>query len=134
VQKRFLAQLFKLAQDTESGRKVDLMLLVNGVEVLNSEAKRSNDRTPCERQLLKNLRINHAIHIVAAEQGVQLPRMNPLDIRGMSAMICGLQAQGDIFLGGAACDDVIDLPANKDELATFLTGPSAKLLWNYVVK
>ncbi|KAF9332029.1 hypothetical protein BGZ91_011869 [Linnemannia elongata] len=46
-------------------------------------------------------------------------------------MVCGLQAQGDIFLGGAACEDVIDLPTTKDELASFLSGPSAKLLWNY---
>lgn len=49
-------------------------------------------------------------------------------------MICGLQAQGDIFLGGAACEDVVDLPTSKDELASFLSGPSAKLLWNYTVR
>ncbi|OAQ27899.1 hypothetical protein K457DRAFT_127231 [Linnemannia elongata AG-77] len=42
-----------------------------------------------------------------------------------------INAQGDIFLGGAACEDVIDLPTTKDELASFLSGPSAKLLWNY---
>ena len=50
------------------------MLLVDGLEVLNSEAK------PCERQFLRPLRINHAIHIVAAGKSVKLPRMNPLDI------------------------------------------------------
>ncbi|KAG0305147.1 hypothetical protein BGZ97_001223 [Linnemannia gamsii] len=131
LQERFFSQLFQLAHDTDSGRKIDLMLLVDGLEALNSEAKPSKDRTPCERQFLKNLRINHAIHIVTAKRGVHLPRMNPLDIRGMSAMICGLQAQGDIFLGGAACEDVVDLPTSKDELASFLSGPSAKLLWNY---
>jgi len=84
LQKRFFSQMFQLTHDTESGRKVDLMLLVDGLEALNSEAKPSKDRTPCERQYLKNLRINHAIHIVAAERGVQLSKMNPLDIRGTS--------------------------------------------------
>lgn len=156
----FFSQLFQLAHNTDSGRKVDLMLLVDGLEALNSEAKPSKDRTPCERQFLKNLRINHAIYIVAAKRGVHLPKMNPLDIRGMylyyiffganwrkssfswlyastlgmTAMVCDLQAQGDIFLGGAAREDVIDLPTSKDELASFLSGPSAKLLWNYTVR
>ena len=51
----------------------------------------------------------------------------------MSAMVCGLQVQGDIFLGGAASEDIIDLPTSKDELASFLSGSSAKLLWNYTV-
>jgi len=82
-QKKFFTQLFKVAYDTESGRKVDLMLLVNNLEALNSEAKASQNRAPCERQYLKNLRINHAMHVVAAKKGVQLPDMNPLDIRGM---------------------------------------------------
>ncbi|KAF9970729.1 hypothetical protein BGZ65_010920, partial [Modicella reniformis] len=49
----------------------------------------------------------------------------------MSAMVCGLQVRGDIFLDGAACEDIIDLPTNKDELASFLPGSSAKLFWNY---
>lgn len=48
-------------------------------------------------------------------------------------MVCGLQAEGDLFLGGAACKDTIDLPTNRDELASFLSGPSATLLWNYTV-
>ncbi|KAK3819887.1 MAG: hypothetical protein J3Q66DRAFT_438990 [Benniella sp.] len=66
-------------------------------------------------------------HHAAAKEGVQLPKMNPLDIRGMSAMVCGLQAEGDVFLAGAACKDTIDLPTNKDELAIFLSGPSVML-------
>ncbi|CAO3572207.1 unnamed protein product [Mortierella alpina] len=106
------------------------MLLVDGLEVLNSEAKPTTDMAPCERQFLKNLRNNHAIHVVAAEKGVQLPRMNPLDIRGISAMVCGLHADGDDLLVGAACEDVINLPRGKDELATFLSGQS-KLLLDY---
>ncbi|KAG9073147.1 hypothetical protein KI688_000934 [Linnemannia hyalina] len=58
-------------------------------------------------------------------------RRHRVDGYRMSAMVCDLQAQGDIFLGGAACVDVTDLPTSKDELASFLSGPSAKLFWDY---
>ncbi|KAF9980508.1 hypothetical protein BGZ65_005015 [Modicella reniformis] len=131
LQKRVFSKLFRIPDDTESGRKVDLLLLVDGIEVLNSEAKLRDDTTSCDNQYLKNLRINHAIHKVAEKRGLQLQTMNPLDIRGMSAMICGLQAHDGIFLGGAACEEVIDLPTTKDELEKFLSGPSPLLLWNY---
>ncbi|KAK3829987.1 MAG: hypothetical protein J3R72DRAFT_496172 [Linnemannia gamsii] len=88
--KSYLAsELLQLAHDTDSGRNVDLMLFMNGLEPLNSEAK---------------------------------PRM--------SAMVCGLQVKGDNFLRGAAYGDVIDLSTSKDGLASFLFGPSARLIWN----
>ncbi|GJJ78313.1 hypothetical protein EMPS_10672 [Entomortierella parvispora] len=132
VQKRYLSQPFQLAHDTKSGRNVDLPVDGLGLEVV-TEAKPNMDRSPCERQFLKNLRIKHAIHIVAAERGLQLPKMNQLDVRGMSTMVCALHSQGDIFLGDAASENIIDLPTNKAELSSLLSSPFAILLWCYTV-
>jgi hypothetical protein len=55
---------------------------VDGVEILNTEAKFDEDGSVCEAQYKKNIRINHAIHRVARRAGVELSEMMPLDIRG----------------------------------------------------
>lgn len=46
--------LLQIQHDTGSGRKVELMLYVDGMEVLNYKAKPSTDKTQGDRQYLKN--------------------------------------------------------------------------------
>ncbi|GJJ76683.1 hypothetical protein EMPS_09042 [Entomortierella parvispora] len=130
--KKLFTKLLHLVNNTDSGRKVDLLLLVEGMEVLNVEAKALNNTSTCDQQYQKNLRINHAIWVAAQEAGVKLGGMTFLDIRGMTAMICGFMNDGTKFFGGAACRETITVPKTRDELKEFIDGPSAMLLWNYV--
>ncbi|KAF9427835.1 hypothetical protein BGZ94_004050 [Podila epigama] len=131
AQKKLLSRLYKLPSDTESGRKVDLLMMTDGMETLCFEAKASGNITPCERQYQKVLRTNHAIYIASKSKGITLPAMHPLDIRGMVAMICTIRPHGNIFYGGSAYPEVIQLPRSKAELMTFMSGSSVRLLWNY---
>ena len=55
---------------------------VDGIEILNTEAKFDEDGSVCEAQYRKNIRINHAIHRVARRAGVDPREMMSLDIRG----------------------------------------------------
>ncbi|KAF9131911.1 hypothetical protein BGW39_001147 [Mortierella sp. 14UC] len=132
TQKKALRELFSVQDDTESGRKVDLLLIIDGLEALNSEAKLDERATLGEQQYQKNLRVNHSIRLAAEQQGVQLDSMAPLDIRGTTGMICGLKAQEGLLVAGSACNQVIELPSNKEDLEAFITGDSPHILWNYV--
>ncbi|KAG9064279.1 hypothetical protein KI688_003467 [Linnemannia hyalina] len=82
VQKRSSTSLWNAANDTESGLKIDVILQVDGVEVMNIEAKRGQDLMQAESQYYKNLRINQAIYLAARQKGVVLENIPFLDIRG----------------------------------------------------
>ncbi|KAG0009786.1 hypothetical protein BGZ80_002053, partial [Entomortierella chlamydospora] len=43
----------------------------------------------------------------------------------------GRKPSEGVFLGGAACDEIINLPTTKDEFERFLSGPSISILCNY---
>ncbi|KAF8950514.1 hypothetical protein BGZ46_004469, partial [Entomortierella lignicola] len=59
--------------------------------------------------------------------------MLPLDIRGLTTMVCHLKKADDhVFVAGAAVGRMITLPKDKEELHKFLEGPSSRILWNYV--
>ncbi|KAF9090495.1 hypothetical protein BGX27_002231 [Mortierella sp. AM989] len=127
--KREFKEIFSVEGETDSGRKVDLLLKVGDLEVLNTEAKATNNEALCDEQYKKNIRINHAIYIIAKKQGIELPSMLPLYIRGFFAMVCHLKKAGDnVFVAGAAVSRMITLPKNKEELHTFLEGPSSRIL------
>ncbi|KAF9329808.1 hypothetical protein BGZ91_000389, partial [Linnemannia elongata] len=112
VQKRSSISLWNTANDTESGRKVDLILQVDGVEVMNIEAKRGQDLIQVESQYSKNLRINQAIYLAARQRGIVLETIPFLDIRGCTGLVCVLTKKQDssVFMGGLACQQVIELP------------------------
>ncbi|KAF9413082.1 hypothetical protein BGZ76_005093 [Entomortierella beljakovae] len=104
--KREFKEKFNVEGETDSGRKVELLLKVGDLEILNTEAKASNNEALCEEQYKKRL----------------------------SAMVCHLKKAGDnVFVAGAAVSRMITLPKNKEELHTFLEGPSSRILWNYVL-
>ncbi|KAF9088959.1 hypothetical protein BGX27_002593 [Mortierella sp. AM989] len=132
--KRQFKDIFGVEGETDSGRRVDLLLRVGDLEILNTEAKALNNEGQCNEQYKKNIRINHAIYREAKRNGVELPPMLPLDIRGLSAMICHLKKASDtVFVAGAAVNRMISLPKDKEELHKFLEGSSSQLLWNYVI-
>ncbi|KAK3834820.1 MAG: hypothetical protein JOS17DRAFT_737858 [Linnemannia elongata] len=132
VAQRLLFLKFGVTGETESGRRVDLLLKEGDLEILNTEAKSTEDGGLCEIQYKKNVRINHTIHREASRKGIELPTMLPLDIRGMSAMICGLKRSQGVIVAGAADSRMIRLPSDKEQMSEFLSGPSPILLCNYV--
>ncbi|KAG0309917.1 hypothetical protein BGZ98_000005 [Dissophora globulifera] len=133
MQKRLFMAEFEVEDAPESGRKVDLLLRIDDLEVLNTEAKVNGDPRLGDLQYKKNIRINHAILQDAARHEIELPSMLPLDIRGMSAMVCCIKkADKNILIAGPANSELIVLPSTKDELVKFLAGHSPQMLWNYV--
>ncbi|KAF9433016.1 hypothetical protein BGZ76_009990, partial [Entomortierella beljakovae] len=84
-------EIFGVDGETDSGRKVDLMLRIGDLEILNTEAKVLDNDGICDQQYKKNIRINHAIYQEAKFNSVELPPMMFLDIRGYSAMVCQLK-------------------------------------------
>ncbi|KAF9544609.1 hypothetical protein EC957_011824 [Mortierella hygrophila] len=132
VAQRLLFLKFGVTGETENGRRVDLLLKEGDLEILNTEAKSAEDGGLCEIQYKKNVRINHTIHREASRKGIELPTMLPLDIRGMSAMICGLKRSQGVLVAGAADSRMIRLPSDKEQMSEFLSGPSPTLLCNYV--
>ncbi|KAF9152757.1 hypothetical protein BG015_004774 [Linnemannia schmuckeri] len=132
VAQRLLFLKFGMTGETENGRRVDLLLKEGDLEILNTEAKSGEDGGLCEIQYKKNVRINHTIHREASRKGIELPPMLPLDIRGMSAMICGLKRSQGVLVAGAADSRMIRLPSDKEQMSEFLSGPSPTLLCNYV--
>ncbi|KAF9905601.1 hypothetical protein EC991_001500 [Linnemannia zychae] len=132
VAQRLLFLKFGVTGETENGRRVDLLLKEGDLEILNTEAKSIEDGGLCEIQYKKNVRINHTIHREASRKGIELPTMLPLDIRGMSAMICGLKKSQGVLVAGAADSRMIRLPSDKEQMSEFLSGPSPTLLCNYV--
>ncbi|KAG9066701.1 hypothetical protein KI688_012610 [Linnemannia hyalina] len=133
VAQRLLFLKFGVTGETENGRRVDLLLKEGDLEILNTEAKSAEDGGLCEIQYKKNVRINHTIHREASRKGIELPTMLPLDIRGMSAMICGLKRSQGVLVAGAADSRMIRLPSDKEQMSEFLSGPSPILLCNYVL-
>ncbi|KAF9999897.1 hypothetical protein BGZ65_004806 [Modicella reniformis] len=71
--KRLMHKEFHVEGDTEAERKVDLLLRVENLEVLNSEAKVNDDQFQGDIQYKKNLRINHCIYKEASRRGLELP-------------------------------------------------------------
>ncbi|KAF9347850.1 hypothetical protein BGX34_002846, partial [Mortierella sp. NVP85] len=135
VQKRLFLKELDIKDSTDYGRRVDLMLHLGDLELLNTEAKAAEDPLPADIQYKKNIRINHAIRREASKRGIELPRMLILDIRGLTAMICSIDSiSPHILCAGPACDDLIKLPSCKDDLDRFLSGHSPHLLWLYVQK
>ncbi|KAF9416282.1 hypothetical protein BGZ76_004683 [Entomortierella beljakovae] len=134
VQKKVFASQFGAPEESESGRKVDLLLRIGDFELLNTEAKANDHMTECDTQYKKNLRINHAIYQIAKRRGLTLPEMLPLDIRGLTAMVCSLKSsgEGNIMVAGPASRHLISLPSTKEGLEQFLAGKSAQMLWQYV--
>ncbi|KAG0294469.1 hypothetical protein BGZ96_001128, partial [Linnemannia gamsii] len=134
VAQRLLFLKFGVTGETDNGRRVDLLLKEDNLEILNTEAKSAeNDGGGlCEIQYKKNVRINHTIHREASRKGIELPTMLPLDIRGMSAMICGLKRSQGVLVAGAADSRMVRLPSGKEQMLEFLSGPSPTLLCNYV--
>ncbi|KAG0325301.1 hypothetical protein BGZ99_000817 [Dissophora globulifera] len=133
MQKRLFMAEFEVEDAPESGRRVDLLLRIDDLEVLNTEAKVNGDPRLGDLQYKKNIRINHAILQDAARHEIELPSMLPLDIRGMSAMVCCIKkADKNILIAGPANSELIVLPSTKDELVKFLAGHSPQMLWNYV--
>ncbi|KAF9085011.1 hypothetical protein BGX27_003643, partial [Mortierella sp. AM989] len=131
--KREFKDVFGVGCETDSGRRVDLLLRVGDFEILNTEAKALNNEVTCDQQYKKNIRINHAIYREAKKHGIELSSMLPLDNR-LTAMVCHLKkAGGRVFVAGAAADRMITLPKDKGELHKFLEGPSSRILWNYVL-
>ncbi|KAF9340828.1 hypothetical protein BGZ91_012365 [Linnemannia elongata] len=132
VAQRLLFLKFGVTGETENGRRVDLLLKEGDLEILNTEAKSAEEGGLCEIQYKKNVRINHTIHREASRKGIELSTMLPLDIRGMSAMICGLKRSQGVLVAGAADSRIIRLPSDKEQMSEFLSGPSPILLCNYV--
>ncbi|KAF9151642.1 hypothetical protein DFQ26_001176 [Actinomortierella ambigua] len=107
---------------------------VGDLETLNSEAKVVEEGDLVETQYKKNLRINRAIWQHAAEVGVELPAMMPLDLRGRSGLIVRIEQAQDcpsIFYAGAAHEEVVDLPTSLKELRAFMAGSAPFVLYNY---
>ncbi|KAG0310092.1 hypothetical protein BGZ97_012805 [Linnemannia gamsii] len=118
VAQRLLFLKFGVTGETENGRRVDLLLKEDNLEILNTEAKSAEDGGGglCEIQYKKNVRINHTIHREASRKGIELPTMLPLDIRGMSAMICGLKRSQGVLVAGAADSRMVRLPNDKEQM------------------
>ncbi|KAF9181664.1 hypothetical protein BGZ49_004816, partial [Haplosporangium sp. Z 27] len=133
VAKRIFLSEYHVESMTDQGRKVDLLLKIGDLEILNTEAKSNDNKSICDTQYKKNIRINHAIFREAGRQGIELPPMLPLDIRGMSAMVCCVRKTNDnIMVAGSAHLNLIKLPSSKEELIKFLCGSSPHILWQYV--
>ncbi|KAG0364993.1 hypothetical protein BGZ54_006960 [Gamsiella multidivaricata] len=133
TQKRLFITQFKVHEETKSGRKVDLLLRVGNLEVLNTEVKPNDDQSAGDKQYKKNIRINHTTFQTAARRGLELPPMLPLDVRGLCAIVCCIkQASDNILVAGPACSNLIVLPSSKEDLEKFLCGSSPQIFWQYV--
>ncbi|KAG0248833.1 hypothetical protein DFQ27_000599 [Actinomortierella ambigua] len=114
IQDLTAAERFNVTGETDRGRRVDLLLCCEDLEILNSEAKFNESGLACERQYNKNLRINKAIWNIARRRGIRLLTMYPLDIRGTTAIVRALDSpDNQILLAGAASEFLLELP--KDE-------------------
>ncbi|ORZ26617.1 hypothetical protein BCR41DRAFT_384217 [Lobosporangium transversale] len=79
--KRQFKEIFGVEGETDSGRRVDLLLRIGDMEILNTEAKALGCDIQCEQQYKKNIRINHAIYQEARRSNIDLPPILLLDIR-----------------------------------------------------
>ncbi|OAQ33180.1 hypothetical protein K457DRAFT_255512 [Linnemannia elongata AG-77] len=103
---------------------------------MNIEAKRGQDLIQAESQYSKNLRINQAIYLAARQRGVVLETIPFLDIRGCTGLVCVLTKKQDssVFMGGLACQQVIELPVRLDDIVDFMSkGGGLQTLTRFVV-
>ncbi|KAF9155014.1 hypothetical protein DFQ26_009892, partial [Actinomortierella ambigua] len=97
----------------------------------NSEAEVFEDGDLVATQYKKNLRINRATWQHAAKEGVKLPAMVLLDLRGRSGLIVRIEQARDypsIVYAGAAHDKLIDLPTSMEGLRKFMWYQRATVL------
>ncbi|KAG0264765.1 hypothetical protein DFQ27_001037 [Actinomortierella ambigua] len=127
-------EAFGVEFETSGDRECDLLMKVGDIETLNSRAKVVEEGDVVEAQYKKNLLVNCAIWRQAAEKGVEIPAMMPLDLRGRFGVIVRMeQAQGcpSIIYAAAAHEGVINLPTSQAELREFMVGLAPFLLFNY---
>ncbi|KAF9334367.1 hypothetical protein BG006_002268 [Podila minutissima] len=118
--------------ELEFVRADDLVMIVDGLEVLIFTVHETESACMRETLYTENLRLNKAVQIAAKAEGVAIRRMYSLNIGGMSAMVCALhEADSGGYLGGAGCDFSICIPETEEEMVSFLNCGAPQLFWNY---
>ncbi|KAG0328223.1 hypothetical protein BG000_000578, partial [Podila horticola] len=113
-------------------RADDLVMVVDGLEVLIFTVHETESAHMREALYMENLRLNKAVELAARMEGVQLRQMYSLNIGGMSAMVCALhKMQGGGYLGGVGCDFSICIPETEEGMLGFLSCGAPQLFWNY---
>ncbi|KAF9945046.1 hypothetical protein BGZ70_004094 [Mortierella alpina] len=118
---------------SDSGRKVDLLFMFEGVEISNMEFKKpSATEKDLALQTRKNIRLARCLQEAHASLGVEKPSILMADIAGFVGITYQVQPMGDILVAGEAASGMMHLPRTKGGLEAFLEGSSLALLWNYV--
>ncbi|KAG0036290.1 hypothetical protein BGZ82_004415 [Podila clonocystis] len=119
-------------QEIEFVRADDLVMVVDGLEVLIFTVHETESALTRETLYLENLRLNKTVELAATEKGVPLRTMYSLNIGGMSAMVCALRKMKEGgYLGGVGCDFSICIPENKEQMVGFLSCDAPQLFRNY---
>ncbi|KAG0007766.1 hypothetical protein BGZ80_004257, partial [Entomortierella chlamydospora] len=119
------------------GRKMDLHLHLNDLELDNSEFKAVGvNIEENKKQSRKNIRINKAI-LIYLQRHIRFELKNDdymvfLDVSGYSGAIVYLKRYNDIHVSGLLCQAPIKLPINEKGLSVFLKGQSFGWLLTYV--
>ncbi|KAF9342435.1 hypothetical protein BGX26_007533, partial [Mortierella sp. AD094] len=119
------------------GRKMDLHLHLDGLELNNSEFKAMGvDIEENKRQSRRNIRINKAI-MVYLQRHAKFDFQNDdylvfLDVSGYTGAIVYLRRYEDIHVSGLLSRMAIKLPVDEKGSKAFLTGQSLGWLFTYV--
>ncbi|KAF9300126.1 hypothetical protein BGZ74_008284 [Mortierella antarctica] len=107
--------------ELEFVRPDDLVMVVDGLEVLIFTVHETQSARRRETLYTENLRLNKAVQIAAKAEGVAVRQMYSLNIGGMSAMVCALhEAESGGYLGGVGCDFSICIPETEEEMKLLL--------------
>ncbi|KAG0247855.1 hypothetical protein BG011_000803, partial [Mortierella polycephala] len=130
-------QEFSGTSKSVCGRKLDLQLLFDGMELNNSEFKAVGvDVEENKKQSRKNIRINKAI-MVYLQRHAKFDFQNGeylvfLDVSGYTGTIVYLRRYKDIHVSGLLSRMAIRLPLDEKGLKAFLGGQSLGWLLTYV--
>ncbi|KAF9578242.1 hypothetical protein BGW38_006065, partial [Lunasporangiospora selenospora] len=118
---------------SESGRKVDMLFMFDGVEVSNVEFKRpGTTEQDLAIQNRKNVRLARCIQEAHAALGVTDPSVLMADVAGFVGTIYQVKPLNEIAVAGETADTTVSLPRTRATLMAFLGDHSLAMMWNYV--
>ncbi|KAF9428043.1 hypothetical protein BGZ94_003523 [Podila epigama] len=123
----------KFAQVTDFGKKVDCAIMWMDIELSNIEFKEPEvSAREAALQNRKNIRLGRCIQQAHAKIGVKAPKVLMGDVRGFVGVLYQVRPVGPIMAAGRLDDNVIQIPQTAGGLATFLSGPSLAIMFNFL--
>ncbi|KAG0278379.1 hypothetical protein BGZ96_002406 [Linnemannia gamsii] len=118
---------------SESGQKVDMLSMFDGIEVSNVEFKRPGaTEQDLAIQNRKNVRLARCIQEAHAALGVTDPSVLMADVAGFVGTIYQVKPLNEIAIAGEIADTTVSLPQTRATLMAFLADNSLAMMWNYV--